>query len=143
MGRETIVMASGYFDPLHRGHVEYLRAAKALVGDAGRLIVIVNSDHQAKLKKGFVAIAEADRMAIVAALRCVDGVVLSVDTDKTVCKTLALHKPHIFAKGGDRHSGEIPEGAVCKELGIRIVDGLGEKVDSSSRINQAVAGRQP
>ena len=124
-----IVATSGYFDPLHVGHLECLEMAKEL-GD--RLIVIVNSDLQAKLKKGKSFMNENDRMKIVSALKCVDHVFLSIDKDKSQCETLRYIKPDIFAKGGDRMSDEIPESKVCKELGIDIVDGLGEKIRSSS-----------
>jgi len=124
-----IVATSGYFDPLHVGHLECLELAKQL-GD--KLIVIVNSDLQAKLKKGESFMNEQDRMEIVLALKCVDEVYLSIDKDKSQCETLRHIKPDIFAKGGDRMSDEIPESKVCKELGIKIVDGLGEKIRSSS-----------
>ena len=124
-----IVVTSGYFDPLHVGHLECLEMAKEL-GD--RLIVIVNSDLQAKLKKGKSFMNENDRMKIISALKFVDGVFLSIDKDKSQYESLRYIKPNIFAKGGDRMSDEIPESKVCKELGIKIVDGLGEKIRSSS-----------
>ena len=124
-----IVVTSGYFDPLHVGHLEYLEMAKNL-GD--KLVVIINSDLQAKLKKGKPFIKEQDRMKIVAALKCVDDVFLSIDKDKSQCESLKYLKPNIFAKGGDRTSDEIPEARVCKELGIQIIDGLGAKIRSSS-----------
>lgn len=121
-------MASGYFDPLTVGHVEYLEKAKGL-GD--KLIVIVNNDHQAGLKKQFSFINQDERVRIVKALRCVDEVVLSIDEDRTVCKTLELLKPDIFAKGGDQNVGTIPEKEICDLHNIKIVDGLGDKIQSS------------
>ncbi|MEK6898804.1 MAG: adenylyltransferase/cytidyltransferase family protein [Nanoarchaeota archaeon] len=126
---QTIVVASGYFDPAHIGHIEYLELAKKL-GD--KLIVIVNNDHQASLKKGKAFMPQEERLAIVKALRCVDEVFLSIDTDASVCKSLESIKPHIFAKGGDRFATEIPESSVCKKHGIKIIDGLGAKIQSSS-----------
>ena len=123
------VAASGYFNPLHKGHVEYLEKAKSL-GDY--LVVIVNSDHQRALKGSKEFMKEDERMMIVKALRCVDEVVLAIDTDGTVCESLKLIKPNIFAKGGDRFSTEIPEAKVCLDLGIIMTDGLGEKIQSSS-----------
>ena len=126
-----IVATSGYFDPLHVGHLECLELAKQL-GD--KLIVIVNNDLQAKLKKGRSFMSENDRMKIVSALKCVDEVFLSIDKDKTQCKSLEYLKPNIFAKGGDRLSNEIPESKTCHELGIEIIDGLGDKIRSSSDI---------
>jgi rfaE bifunctional protein nucleotidyltransferase chain/domain len=127
--RPIKVVASGYFNPLHKGHVEYLEKAKAL-GD--ELIVIVNSDKQRALKGSKEFMHEEERMLIVAALRCVDEVVLSIDEDTTVCNTLRLIEPDIFAKGGDRTIDEIPEAKVCNEIGAHMVDGLGDKVQSSS-----------
>ena len=123
------VAASGYFNPLHKGHVEYLERAKTL-GDY--LVVIVNNDMQRALKGSKEFMDEDERMQIVAALRCVDEVILSIDTDSSVCQSLALVQPDIFAKGGDRYSSEIAESGICKELGIEIVDGLGDKIQSSS-----------
>jgi bifunctional ADP-heptose synthase (sugar kinase/adenylyltransferase) len=77
---------------------------------------------------------EEERMRIVAALKCVDEVVLSRDKDTSVCLSLEMMRPipHIFAKGGDRFASEIPEAEVCRKLGITMVDGLGAKVQSSS-----------
>ncbi len=125
------VVTSGYFDPLHVGHLECLELAKEL-GD--KLIVIVNSDFQAKLKKGKSFMNEKDRMKIVSALKCVDEVFLSIDKDKSQCESLKYLKPDIFAKGGDRTSDEIPEAKVCRDFNIKIIDGLGEKIRSSSEL---------
>ena len=130
-----IVVTSGYFDPLHVGHLECLELAKQL-GD--KLIVIVNSDLQAKLKKGKSFMKQEDRMKIILALQCVDEVFLSIDKDKSQCESLRYLKPDIFAKGGDRMSDEIPEAKVCRELGIEIVDGLGKKIRSSSKLTGIV-----
>ena len=129
MKKEVTVAVSGYFDPIHVGHLEYLKLAKDL-GD--KLIVIVNNNSQAELKKGEFFMYEKDRIEIVAALRFVDEVFLSVDTDKSVCKSLEIIKPDIFANGGDRSINEIPETAVMKKYNIKMVDGLGEKIRSSS-----------
>ena len=129
MNDKVVVAVSGYFDPMHVGHLEYLQLASKL-GD--KLIVIVNNNHQAELKKGEFFMHEKDRMEIVAALKCVDEVFLSIDTDKSVCKSLEIIKPDIFANGGDRSLNEIPETAVVKKYNIKMVDGLGEKIRSSS-----------
>jgi len=125
----TVVAVSGYFDPLHVGHLEYLEMAKQL-GD--KLIVIVNSDKQAVLKKGKSFMNENDRAEIVAALKCVDEVFLSIDEDKSVCKSLEAIKPDIFANGGDRSLSEIPETAVMKKYNIKMVDGWEVKSDESN-----------
>ena len=123
------VAVSGYFDPIHVGHLEYLKLAKEL-GD--KLVVIVNNNHQCILKKGKSFMNEADRVEIVKALEIVDEVFLSIDQDKSVCASLEEVKPNIFANGGDRHTSEVPETAVCKTNNIKIVGGLGEKIRSSS-----------
>ncbi|MEK6825833.1 MAG: adenylyltransferase/cytidyltransferase family protein [Nanoarchaeota archaeon] len=128
---EKIIAASGYFDPLHVGHVEYLQKAKAI---GGKLVVIVNNERQAKLKKGYEFMPFEERIAIVKALGCVDDVFASIDEDGSVSQSLAALKPDIFAKGGDRHAGEIPEKSICDELGIAIVDGLGAKIQASSEL---------
>ena len=125
------VAVSGYFDPIHIGHLEYLRMAKEL-GDS--LVVIVNNNYQCKLKKGKHFMDENDRVEIVKALRFVDEVFLSVDKDRSVCKSLEEVKPDIFANGGDRATSEVPETPVCKKFNIKMVDGLGDKIRSSSSL---------
>jgi cytidyltransferase-like protein len=127
--KERVVAVSGYFDPIHVGHIELIRKAKEL-GD--KLLVIVNNTEQAHLKKGFEFMPLKERMEIVKSLKFVDEVVASVDEDKSQCKSLAKFRPDVFANGGDRHQGEVPETKICNELGIEMVDGLGEKIQSSS-----------
>ena len=128
MSKKTVAV-SGYFDPIHVGHIEYLELAKK-IGDY--LIIIVNNDFQASLKKGKSFMNENDRVEIVSALKCVDEVFLSIDKDSSVCKSLEHLKPDIFANGGDRKLDEIPETSVMKKYNIKIVDGLGKKIRSSS-----------
>ena len=105
-----VVAVSGYFDPIHVGHLDYLEMSKKL-GD--KLVVIVNNNSQCVLKKGKPFMDEKDRVRIVAALNIVDDVFLSIDKDKTVCKSLEAIKPNIFANGGDRSTSEVPESAIC------------------------------
>ena len=141
MKKEKVVIVSGYFDPLHVGHLEYLRMASQL-GDT--LLVIVNNDEQAKLKKGESFMNEKDRMEIIFALGIVDEVLLSSDTDGSVCDSLdkvvqfhnevGIDYEFIFCNGGDRHLEEIPETEVCERLGIQMADGLGDKIRSSSEL---------
>ena len=128
MSKKTVAV-SGYFDPIHVGHIEYLELAKK-IGDY--LIVIVNNDFQASLKKGKSFMNENDRVEIVSALKCVDEVFLSIDKDSSVCKSLEHLKPDIFANGGDRKLDEIPETSVMKKYNIKMFDGLGKKIRSSS-----------
>ena len=124
-----VVAISGYFDPMHVGHLEYINMAKKL-GD--KLVVIVNNNYQCELKKGKPFMDEKDRVTIVSNLKNVDEVFLSIDKDKTVCASLEKIKPDIFANGGDRKNYEIPESVICKKYDIKIIDGLGEKIRSSS-----------
>ena len=123
------VAVSGYFDPIHIGHLDYLELAKKL-GD--KLVVIVNNNHQCKLKKGKPFMDELDRIRIVESLGIVDEVFLSIDSDRSVCKSLQEIKPDIFANGGDRATSEVPESVICKKYNIKMVDGLGDKIRSSS-----------
>lgn len=124
-----VVAISGYFDPIHVGHLEYINMAKKL-GD--KLVVIVNNNYQCELKKGKPFMDEKDRVTIVSNLKNVDEVFLSIDKDKTVCASLEKIRPDIFANGGDRKNYEIPESVICKKYDIKIIDGLGEKIRSSS-----------
>ncbi len=123
------IAISGYFDPIHVGHIEYINNAKKL-GDW--LVVIVNNNNQCALKKGKYFMDEKDRVLIVKNIKAVDEVFLSIDEDKTVCKSLKKINPDVFANGGDRKNYEIPESKVCKENNIQIIDGLGDKIRSSS-----------
>lgn len=126
-----LVCVSGYFDPLHIGHIEYFKKSKE-IGD--ELVVIVNNDHQAKLKKGKSFMPEDERVKVVSEIKCVDKVVLSIDTDRTVCKTLEMMepKPDFFCNGGDQNNNTIPETDICNKRGIELRDGFGEKIQSSS-----------
>lgn len=125
------VAVSGYFDPIHVGHLEYLKLAKSL-GD--KLVVIVNNNDQCIMKKGKPFMDQVDRVEIVKCLKMVDEVFLSVDKDRTVCASLEILKPDVFANGGDRSVGEVPESSVCKKYNIQMIDGLGNKIRSSSEL---------
>ena len=141
MTEKTLVIVSGYFSPLHCGHLDYLEAGASL-GD--RLIVIVNNDLQQKKKKGKVILPQQDRLRIVKALSIVDEACVSIDDDSSVKKTIesiALKNQQfnlIFANGGDRNQpSDIPEVDVCREHKIQLIFGAGgsTKRDSSTRIN--------
>jgi cytidyltransferase-like protein len=142
------VIVSGYFNPLHGGHLDMIESARKL-GDY--LIVVVNNDEQQHLKKGKVILDEQNRMRLMRSLRLVDEVVLSVDKDLSQALTLRkIRKLYpgdelIFANGGDRDPNKhaLPENETqaCTDCNIQTVFGVGshevEKRDSSSRINQA------
>ena len=138
-----IVIESGFFNPLHGGHLDMIEAGKRM-GD--RLVVIVNNDRQQMLKKGKIILDETNRLRLIRALRDVDEALLSIAEDPSQIASLekyALEHPDdelIFANGGDRGSEkDIPEGEVCRKHNIAMVFGVGgaEKSDSSTRINQA------
>lgn len=136
-----VVISSGYFNPIHSGHIEYLKKASEL---ADLHFVILNNDEQAINKKGKIIIPIQDRLKILEAIRYVNKVFIAIDTDETVCATLKMIAEEvrdtvksaeiIFAKGGDRFSNNIPEMTVCKEFDIKMVDGLGNKIQSSSSL---------
>src|SRR3989338_6947218 len=126
MEAKKIIITSGFFNPIHIGHINLIREAKKL-GDF--LVVIVNNDEQVKLKGSMPFMAEQERIEIVKALKYADHVMLAVDKDAFVPETLkAIAKEHdgelIFAKGGDRNFDNLPESEkqVCREFGIKVVD---------------------
>lgn len=127
----SIACVSGYFDPIHIGHIEYFKLSKNV---ADKLLVIVNNDEQAILKKGKAFMPVDERIKIIQELKCVDYVVKSIDTDRTVCKTLENLEPRptFFCNGGDQNNNSIPETKICNELGIKLLDGFGDKIQSSS-----------
>ncbi len=128
--KPIVVAVSGYFNPLHVGHLEMIEQAKKL-GD--KLVAIINNDIQVKLKGSVPFMSLKDRVKIVSALRGVDAVFVSIDRDKSVCKSLTKLRPDIFANGGDRHNlGDIPEYDICRQYQIKMVDGLGKKIRASS-----------
>lgn len=129
-----LVVVSGGFDPIHKGHIKLLKAARAL-GD--ELAVILNNDNWLKSKKGYTFMPEQDRVTILLALRVVDAVYLTQhdedDLDVSVCEAIKQIKPDIFANGGDRVEDNVPEVVLCNELGIELVFNVGgEKIASSS-----------
>tara|TARA_B110000971_G_scaffold221013_1_gene266473 strand:+ start:2113 stop:2538 length:426 start_codon:yes stop_codon:yes gene_type:complete len=130
------IIVSGYFNPIHKGHIEYFNNAKAL---ADTLFVIVNSDAQREIKGSKEFQKEEERLFIVQNIKAVDKAIISVDKDSTVCASIrALFETYNedyqlgFANGGDQDNNSIPEEPICKELGIRLIDGLGSKIQSSS-----------
>jgi D-beta-D-heptose 7-phosphate kinase/D-beta-D-heptose 1-phosphate adenosyltransferase len=134
--KKTAVVVSGYFNPVHKGHLELFQQAKSL-GDF--LIVIVNSDLQRELKGSREFMSEDERLLLVEALKPVDFALISVDKDKTQNQTLkeifAMFGRGfnlIFANGGDQTNQSIPEADTCKFLNIGLTDGLGKKIQSSS-----------
>jgi len=134
--KKNAVIVSGYFNPIHKGHIEYFNLAKSR---AEELFVIVNNDVQRALKGSKEFQDEAERMIIVSNIKAVDKAILSVDQDRTVCKTIEKivndyddAYTFSFANGGDQNNQSIPEVPVCERLNVTLIDGLGDKIQSSS-----------
>ena len=136
MNKPKVIIVSGYFNPIHKGHLEYFNNAKTL---ADKLFVIVNNDFQRELKGCKEFQDENERMVIVSNIKAVDKAILSVDTDRTVCATIKMIAEQFggefelgFANGGDQKNENCPEKSVCDEFKIKLIDGLGDKIQSSS-----------
>ena len=134
--KKKAIIVSGYFNPIHKGHIEYFNNAKDL---ADELFVIVNSDLQRALKASKEFQKEDERLFIVQNIKAVDTAIISIDKDRTVCASIeAIFETYGdqyqlgFANGGDQENNSIPEAPICKELGIQLIDGLGDKIQSSS-----------
>ncbi len=136
MKRQKIIIVSGYFNPLHKGHIELFHNAKA---EGDKLFVIVNNDLQRELKGSKEFMLEKERVVIINELLVTNYVMLSIDNDRTVCKSLEKISKEFstkydlyFANGGDQNNESIPELKICNKLGIKLIEGLGNKIQSSS-----------
>ena len=136
MKKQKAIIVSGYFNPIHKGHLEYFNNAKAI---ADKLFVIVNNDHQRELKGSKEFQDENERMIIVSNIKAVDKAILSIDTDRTVRETIKMIAEQFgeefelgFANGGDQNNETIPERVVCEQMNVALIDGLGDKIQSSS-----------
>lgn len=128
------VAIAGYFDPIHDGHLDHIEKAKRL---GNYLVVIIGTEQQCVAKRGWAWLSlEGKRHLLLAFKGLVDEVVVNIDKDGSCAETLRLVKPDIFAKGGDRIKGNIPpkEVEVCQEIGCRIVYGVGDQLNRSSRL---------
>jgi cytidyltransferase-like protein len=134
---KTLVIASGYFNPIHKGHIEYLNRSKEL-GD--ELFVIVNNDYQRALKGSTEFMKEDERKEIVSNIKAVDWTIIAIDKNIEVAKTIQViyeankeeYDKFIFSNGGDQLTYSISEKSMCDKLGIEMVFGLGDKIQSSS-----------
>ena len=109
----VIVLANGCFDPLHYGHLQYLKAAKAL---GGWLIVSVTADHKVNKGPGRPIFGEQQRAEMVRSLRCVDSVVIV----EHAVEAIQLLKPDIYVKGAE-YEGRLPEKSLVESYGGRVV----------------------
>ena len=133
--KKKAVIVSGYFNPIHKGHLEYFNNAKAI---ADELFVIVNNDNQRALKGSKEFQGEEERIIIVSNIKAVDQAILSVDEDPTVCATLEKIANEngqdyylAFANGGDQNNDTISERPICEKMRIALMDGLVDKIQSS------------
>ncbi|MBI4059666.1 adenylyltransferase/cytidyltransferase family protein [Candidatus Giovannonibacteria bacterium] len=132
---KIVVAVSGGFDPVHVGHIRLFQEAKKL-GD--KLVVILNNDNWLLKKKGYVFMPERERKEVLEAIWGVDKVMLTAHPpnmkDLSVSEALLKLRPHIFANGGDRTGKNIPEVALCKKIGTKMVFNVGKggKIQSSS-----------
>ena len=128
--KKATVMVSGGFDPVHVGHIRMIRAA----AEYGDVIVIANSDDWLYRKKGFNFMDFQSRFEVLDSIKGVIIVDSVDDSDGTVCDAIRRHKPTYFANGGDRGKNNTPEADLCRELGVKLLWGIGgeEKVESSS-----------
>ena len=131
-----ISIASGGFDPIHVGHLELFEKTKTF---SDELWVIVNTDEFLTIKKGKPFMPFAERIKIVEAIKWVNKVIPSIDKNQTVIATLEKivkneNVQFYFVNGGDRNCSNIPEAKICDKYGIIMIDGLGNKIQSSSRL---------
>ena len=134
--KKKAIIVSGYFNPLHKGHIEYFNKAKEL---ADELFVIVNNDHQRLLKGSKEFQKEDERMIIISNIKAVNKTILSVDNDRSVCNTIKKivneydkEFEFSFANGGDQNNETILERNICEKLMVKLIDNLGNKIQSSS-----------
>ncbi len=128
--KKKVVAVSGGFDPIHIGHTRMIQDARKL----GNVIVFLNTDEWLKRKKGYVFMTWQERAEILLSIKGVKEVYSAMDEDNTVCEALRFYKPDVFANGGDRKPGRVPEYQVCEELGIEMAFSVGgdDKPQSSS-----------
>ena len=136
MSKKKGIIVSGYFNPIHKGYIEYFNNAKAL---ADELFAIVNNDHQRALKGSKEFQQEQERIFIVSNIKSVDHCILSYRfCDRTVCQTIEKIAQDFgadynlsFAIGGDQTNDNSRKTNLCPN-GITLVDGLGDKIQFSS-----------
>tara|TARA_B100000902_G_scaffold63658_1_gene70415 strand:- start:9026 stop:9448 length:423 start_codon:yes stop_codon:yes gene_type:complete len=134
--KKKAIIVSGYFNPIHKGHIEYFHNAKKK-GD--KLIIIVNNDYQRNLKGSKQFMDEGERLLIINELKVTDYSYIAVDKDRSVRQTIKKIFNELggdyelyFANGGDQSNEEVPEKEICDKLGVSMIDGLGDKIQSSS-----------
>jgi len=141
---EKILILSGYFDPLHSGHIYYFSESKKL---GGRVIVILNNEGQSRLKRGYHLIGVDERKKILESIKFIDEVFVSIDHGPTQCDTLAYLADKYknkncklyFVKSGEWKEENLKEAPLCQKLGIKIkILNNAPSASSSSLIKKAV-----
>lgn len=134
IGHNDIIMVSGFFDPLHGGHIDNILDATGWASDYSRVVVVVNGDNAARRKKGYVLLPVEHRLKVVAAIRGVDYVI-DFDTDNMV-EAIRTLRPAWFFKGGDRQLNNLnpEEVVIAREFNCHITVGKrsSSKIGSSS-----------
>ena len=136
----TTIMISGGFDPLHGGHIDYIKAADKY----GKVIVALNSDEWLLRKKGYFVLPYEERDKILSSLEHIYAVVSVDDADGTVCEAIMQYSPDYFGNGGDRVASNTPELSLCQDMGVEPIFNLGgNKTNSSSAIMTRAVGQRP
>ena len=140
MSKKKTIAVSGGFDPIHIGHVRMIQDARKL----GNVIVFLNTDEWLHRKKGYSFMSWEERAEILLSIKGVKEVYSAMDDDNTVCEALKFYKPDMFANGGDRKKGNVPEYQVCEDLGIQMVFNAGgnDKPQSSSWLVDKARGQK-
>jgi len=136
-----LTIASGGFDCLHLGHLDYIQDASNLMPELNPLLlVVVNGEDWVKRKKGYEFMPEIERANIVAGISGVDYVLIWDDGTPTVSGVIEKLIPDFFAKGGDRDSeANVPEYALCKSIDCKVIFNVGgSKIQSSSNLIRKV-----
>lgn len=129
--KNRIIAVSGGFDPVHIGHIRYIKAASEL----GKVLIVLNTDEWLTRKKGKPFMPYQERKEVLEALRYVHRVVPVIDADDSVAESILLYKSDVFAKGGDGtiENITINEKEACLRIGAQFIVGVGgRKVQSSS-----------
>ena len=141
---KTIIILSGGFDPVHKGHVRMFQAAKSF---PSTVIVGLNSDDWLTRKKGKPFMSWSERKEILDAMSCIDYIYKFDDSDDSACDLIRIVQREneankdvkiYFGNGGDRTNTNSPEVDFCNENNIEILWGVGgEKIQSSSDLIKA------